>query len=469
MFKPVDQVIIATQKIHKTQAYALLDRLIAAKDSVTGLLPLHIRTEREELVALDHKASGLDMGRATSGLIMLSQIARAESDSARAGRYLREAEDNYSKGKELLTEQDFFVHCRDFDDEGKLTASAIGEPGKSAAGEDNMSRVNSRSYAFRAAADLYRVTLKDSHKRDFERYFRAWIRDFYDPLNGGFFVHANVSDPSDHKEIGAFKDPGGVDSQYDGRCGVKGNDGTIYALSSVLLLANEILDTEQTQGLVKEQLDILLRKFHRQNGMLWENYTNDWKPISVDWQNQLMDTPESPGSRTSHVSIGGHTAMAPQQIIEGARQLLKQGRISEAQYASYVDESVSLFQQFATESGAIDWNTGAVHNGILVEEERREHRWFEVWSDAGWQQAELIQTLLRFREEGRLRDIDGPTGKTGEELLKLSEQNYVTACPVQAEYFFDGYANPDVYHRPQLAFYHDEVMRSLGNRNSAKG
>src|SRR6266849_4420731 len=54
---------------------------------------------------------------------------------------------------------------------------------------------------------------------------------------------------------------GGVDSEYDGRCGFKGNDGTIYALSSVLLLANELLETEQTQDLVKEQLDILLRKF----------------------------------------------------------------------------------------------------------------------------------------------------------------------------------------------------------------
>jgi hypothetical protein len=77
--------------------------------------------------------------------------------------------------------------------------------------------------------------------------------------------------------------------------------------------------------------------------------------------------------------------------------------------------------------------------------------------------------LLRFREEGRLRDIDGPTGKTGEELLKLSEQHYVTTFPVQADYFFNDFANPDVYHRPQLAFYHDEVMCSLGTRNSAEG
>src|SRR6266849_4594054 len=58
------------------------------------------------------------------------------------------------------------------------------------------------------------------------------------------------------------------------------------------------------------------QKVYRQNGMLWENYTNDWKPISVDWQNQPMETPESSSPRTSHVSIGGHTAMAPQQIIE---------------------------------------------------------------------------------------------------------------------------------------------------------
>jgi hypothetical protein len=100
---------------------------------------------------------------------------------------------------------------------------------------------------------------------------RAWIRDFHDPMDGGFFIHANVMDPSDHREIGTFKDPGGVDSEYEGWRGVKGNDGTVYVLSSVLLLANEILGTEQTQDPVREQLDIILRRFRRQNGMLWEN------------------------------------------------------------------------------------------------------------------------------------------------------------------------------------------------------
>jgi hypothetical protein len=464
----IDQIVIARHKIHEAQAFALADRLIAARDPVTGLLPLNIKTEQRKLAAADHKASGLDMGRATSGLVMLSQIARTESADARSDKYLKAAERNYDRGKKLLAERAYFVHLRDFDDQGRPVSSAIGEPGKSAEGEDNMSRVNSRAYALRAAGDLYRVTHKESYRRDFEQYVKAWIRDFHDPMDGGFFIHANVMDPSDHKEIGTFKDPGGVDSEYEGWRGVKGNDGTVYVLSSVLLLANEILGTEQTQDLVREQLDIILRRFRRQNGMLWENYTNDWKPISMDWQNQPMDAAKGQDARTSHVAVGGHTAMAPQQIIEGARQLLKQGRIDAAQYFSYIDQSVSLFQPFATDSGAVDWDTGAVHNAILVEEERSEHRWLQGWGDAGWQQAELIQTLLRFAEEGRLRDIHGPKGKSGEELLELSEQYYVTKYPVPAEYFFDGFANPDVYHRPQLAYYHNEVMRNLKARTSGQ-
>lgn len=459
----VDQIIIDSQKIHTAQAYDFMDRLIAARDAVTGLLPFRIKTDGEKLVAVDHSASGIDMGRATTGLVMLSRLARAEEDLARTHKYLKVAEENYKRGKELLAEGDYFVHRRDFDDQGNPTTSAIGE-------QDNMSRVNPCAYAFRAAAELYRATGQESYKRDFERYFGAWVRDFYDPANRGFFIHANVMDPSDHKETVPLKEPGGVDSAYDGRRGLKGNDGTIYALSAVLLQANEILGTEQTQNLVKEQLDIILGKLHRQNGMLWENYTNDWKPISADWQNLPMDAPKGQGVRTSHVAIGGHTAMAPQQIIEGARQLLKQGKINEAEYASYIDQALSLFQEFATQSGAIDWNTGAVHNAIRVEEPRIEHRWYPQWGDAGWQQAELIQTLLRFRQEGRLKDIKKvPSGKTGEELLKLAEQHYVTTYPVPANYeFIKDFANPDVYHRPQLALYHHEVTSQLGPKKSSR-
>ena len=465
MLKPsaVDRDIIAAQVLHSAQAYDIMDRLIAARDAVTGLLPLHVKTDGGKLVAADHIASGLDMGRTTTGLVMLSQLARAGGDPARGDKYLKEAEDNYAKGTELLAERDYFVQRRTFDDHGKLTTSDIGEPGKSAAGEDNMSRVNPRAYAFRAAADLYRATGRERYRLDFKRYFEAWIRDFYDPVNGGLFVHANVMDPADHKEIGPFQDPGGADSTYEGRRGVKGNDGTIYALSSVLLQANEMLGTEQTRSLVKEQLDIILDRLHRQYGMLWENYTDDWKPISVETQSKPIDAPVGQSARTSHVAIGGHTAMAPQQIIEGARQLLKQAEISQADYASYIARALSLFQEFATTSGAIDWNTGAVHNGMRVEEPRTEHRWLKAWQDAPWQQAELIQTLLRFREEGRLSDIKGPNGKTGEELLQLAEEHYVTTCPVPANYRFEDYfGNPDVYHRPQLALYHYEVTSQLG-------
>jgi hypothetical protein len=468
MLKPnaVDQNITAAQKIHTAQVYKIMDRLIAAKDAVTGLLPLHVKTDGEKLVAVDHIASGLDTGRTTAGLVMISQLARGGNDGARADKYLTAAKENYKRGKELLVEKDYFVHRRDFDDEGNATRTDFGEPGKSAPGEDNMSLVNARAYAFRGAAELYGITGQESYRIDFERYFRAWIRDFYDPINGGFFIHANIADPSDHKEIDLFKDPGGVDSKYDGSRGFKGNDGTIYALAAILLQANEILRSEQTQNLVKEQLEVILNKFHRQNGMLWENYTNDWKPISVGWQNHDMDAVEGESIKTSHVAIGGHTAMAPQQIIEGARQLLRQEKISRAECVAYIDRALNLFQEFITISGAIDWNTGAVHNAIRVEEPTTEHRWYRAWGDAAWQQAELIQTLLRFRQEGRLNEINGPGAKTGEELLIMAEQYYITTYAVPENYSFDDSGNPDVYHRPQLALYHYEVTAQMPGSSS---
>jgi hypothetical protein len=392
---------------------------------------------------------------------MISQLARNEDDGARADKYLRAAEENYERGKDLLVEKDYFVDRRDFDDEGNPTRTDVGEPKKSAPGEDNMSRVNARAYAFRSAAELYGVTGKESYRMDFERYFRAWIRDFYDPIKSGFLIQANIGHASDNKEIGSFKDPGGVDSKYDGSRGVKGNDGTIYGLAAILLQANEILGTEQTQNLVKEQLDVILNKFHRQNGMLWENYTDEWKPISVDWQSENMDPAEGESIKQSHVAIGGHTAMAPQQIIEGARQLLRQEKISHAECASYIDRALNLFQEFITVSGAIEFNMGAVHNGIRVEEPRTEHRWIQKWDDAGWQQAELIQTLLRLSEEGVLNDIKGPGGKTGEELLKAAERYYLNTYAVPGNYSFVDFGNPDVYHRPQLALYHYEVTSKI--------
>lgn len=121
-----------------------------------------------------------------------------------------------------------------------------------------MTRVNPRAYAFRAAAELYQATGKPEYRADLEKYFSAWVRDFHDPIRGGFYVHGNVQQPGDHKELGSFKDPGGQPSAYDGSAGVKGNDGTVYALSSVLLEANAILTTPQTLNLVRESMDLLL-------------------------------------------------------------------------------------------------------------------------------------------------------------------------------------------------------------------
>ena len=452
------QVLGSAADFHRQQTFAVMDAMLGARDPVTGLIPMHVRAENGALVAADHLNSGLDSGRQTAGLVMSAQVARVGGDEVRAAKYLEAAETNYANGKRLLSQGDFFVHMRDFNSDGSVKSTNLGEPGKSAPGEDNMSRVNARGYAFRGAADLYLATGKAEYKQDFDRFFQAWVRDFHDPSRGGFFVHANLNDPEDHKEISTFRGVGGSESDYQGGAGAKGNDGTVYALSGVLLSANQVLGTPQTQQLVKEQMDILLDKFRYQNGMQWENYTADFTPVSADWQNQ----PREGSATTSHVAIGGHTAMAAQQIIEGASQLRQQGAISEQQYGSYLDRTVGLFQDFASHSGAIDWNSGAVHNAMRLEEPDQSKRWLQGWGDASWQQAELLQTLARFQEVGRLNDVQGPEGQSGLDLLRKAEdywtKNYASKLD---DYKFDGFGNPDVYHIPQSALYLQEVAAKI--------
>ena len=205
-------------------------------------------------------------------------------------------------------------------------------------------------------------------------------------------------------------------------------------------------------------MDLILDKFHRHNGMLWENYQADFSPISQDWQNQ----PNEDGT-SGHVAIGGHTAMAGQQILEGARQLRAQGVIDEARYSSYVDRTVELFQDFASQSGALDWQSGAVHNAIRVEEPRQEKRWLQAWGDASWQQAELLQTLLRLQQEGRLQSIQGPAGEDGRDLLVAAQRCYqANFAQKENPSFQDYFGNPDVYHVPQVALYFSQA-KSLTN------
>ena len=460
----VSGVLVAAAAYHRDQAYDVMDRFLTARDTVTGLLPLHVRTENGRLVAADHVASGLDMGRQTSGLVMTAMLADAQGDSGRARRYLDAAEVNYENGKQRLAQGDAFVHLRDFDDDGSVKSTQVGEPGMSALGQDDMTRINPRGYAFRGAADLYQATGRPEYKADLERYLDAWVRDFHDDAIGGFFIHGSVTHRGDHTERNSFKGIGGVDSSYDGSLGAKGNDATIYALSGVLLPANQVLGTSRTQALVREQMDLILDRFHRQNGMLWENYTTDFRPVSLGWQSQPRMAEEGQSAPTSHVAIGGHTAMAAQQIVEGARQLRGQGAISEAQYTSYVDRTVAMFGDFAAHSGAIDWDTGAVHNAIRVEEPDASKRWIREWGDAGWQQAELLQSLLVLREEGRLQDIRGPQGKTGHDLLALAEQHYQSTYAVKSDYAFDGFGNPDVYHIPQVATYFQHAASEARGR-----
>jgi hypothetical protein len=47
----------------------------------------------------------------------------------------------------------------------------------------------------------------------------------------------------------------------------------------------------------------MFQQFHRVHAMLWENYTSNWRPISVDWQMQPIKAGGGLSARTSHVAI----------------------------------------------------------------------------------------------------------------------------------------------------------------------
>jgi hypothetical protein len=121
-----------------------------------------------------------------------------------------------------------------------------------------------------------------------------------------------------------------------------------------------------------------------------------------------------------------------------------------------------MFQDF-TRSGAVDWNSGAVHNAMRVEEPRLADRWLSGWGDASWQQAELLQTLVDLRGAGRLEQIQGPEGKTGSDLLGAAERCYQSNYALKSDYSFgDYFGNPDVYHVPQVATYFQESLAQAG-------
>ena len=81
-------------QFHREQAYKVMDKFLAARDPVTGMLPLHVETREGKLEPTDHLASGLDMGRQTAGLVMTARLAASDHDDLRAGRYLLAAEQN---------------------------------------------------------------------------------------------------------------------------------------------------------------------------------------------------------------------------------------------------------------------------------------------------------------------------------------------------------------------------------------
>ena len=205
---------------------------------------------------------------------------------------------------------------------------------------------------------------------------QSLLKNFYDTKIGTFCYHSDALDGSHFDE----------DTRGKYQHGVVGNDGTVYGLSALLIPALQafrgeaeptfLLDDEQLplSTLVRDQMDLISKKFLFMNGSLWENYALSadglLQPIAFDWQSQNASAPyvdQNGTTRTdSHVGIGGHTVMAAGQLVMGALELRDRGTINDTEFCDYCKAAVNILNN-AIRNGVIDWGSGLVRNGVLVE------------------------------------------------------------------------------------------------------
>jgi hypothetical protein len=115
------------------------------------------------------------------------------------------------------------------------------------------------------------------------------------------------------------------------------------------------------------------------------------------------------------------------------------------------------------DNGVIDGQRGLVQNANMLEvppgfPAQRTKPGGNDWGQAGWQQRELMQTLIVLYEAGRLRDLRLAGGDDGEALLKRSIATIAQNFPIPSPYT-GGFADEHRYHAPQAVAYLNRLAR----------
>jgi len=468
----VPTVLTAAREYFGTQAVGLEDRLLAAVDSTTGLIAMNVKNDGGVLQPTNSDNSALDAARTTKGLAQLA-LSLAESNPDEAKKLAAAAAANWEATRKYLrTPNGLPIHLR------TSGATQLGE-------NSTDRRVNADGlYPASDSADMLMLAQKlgfpsaetAKYREALETDVARFLADFYKPQAKTFAYHAdaNTGSPAEMDAKGA------VTLDYPN--GVVGNDGAVYGLAGLLIPTLKALgsdaDTIDTSGkaggapftaIAKAQLDLISDRFKFVNGAMWETYAakddGSLDPIRFAWQDQEVK-PLVDGLPThSHVAIGGHTAMAAGQLAEGAMELHKLGTINDAQLARYLDRSVEIISD-AVRHGVINARTGLVQNANMLEipdgyPDQRTKPGGNDWGQAGWQQRELVQTLLVLRNAGRLDQVNLPDGKNGEDLLKESLATTATGYGVP-DVYAGGFGDEWRYHVPQMAAYLQDPDRKIG-------
>lgn len=462
----VDENLSRVQKELAKDADRLAGILSRAVDSTTGLIAMNVNPDG---AAANSDNSALDAARATRGLCDLA-LSLIKTNPSKAHDLFTRALANWrATRRQLRTRDGTPIHSLSFetDENGTLiTRAQIGE-------HENLMRVNAGAlYPVSDSVGLIILATKLG-ERALERELRTalaedmqWLLErFYQPRIGTFTYHydASTGSAADSDERGQYP------------LGIVGNDGTVYALSALLVPALKALRDEEdvtftAQGksvslssLVRQQIDTICDRYVFRNGSMWETYeigdAGNLIPLAFAWQMQPVQPPISLGAnavlQNSHVGIGGHTVMAAGQIAAGASELHRRQLISDDKLKEYLSRSVEILNN-AIGAGVVDWSDGTVSNGTLVEVPVEHTQRCLPWGKAAWQQYELVQTLLSLRASGFIDAVKGPHGEPGETLL-IKALGSIEASFRLPDDYNGGFGDEWRYHLPQVVRALDEA------------
>ncbi|MBC7792175.1 MAG: hypothetical protein H7Z43_00575 [Clostridia bacterium] len=458
-------VLRGARRYFSTQALGFAKQLSAAVEPTSGLIAMNVERNGDAYRPTNANNSALDAARTTKGLAQLATAyAKAYgADAKTVSELFERAAANWEATRHWLrTEHNgrqLPIHLRTAD------GIQLGE------GEDaTKRRVNADGlYPVSDSADM--VILARELGEPTEEYRAAlikdvqeFVRDFYNPEAKTFNYHIDANTGSSAET----DTKNGLVVNYPN--GIVGNDGAIYGLAALLIPTlkalgsdvDSIASTPSFTTIVKQQLDFIADRATFKNGAMWETYTvrglGELEPVRFAWQDAQVEPWEEGLPTQSHVAIGGHIVMAARQLAEGALELHKIDALNNAELTRYLDRATEIIN-FAVRHAVINSETGLVQNANMLEvpdgyPQQRTRPGGNDWGQAGWQQRELIQTLLVLRKANRLGQIQlSPDGsQNGEDLLRAAIATTAKGFDIPDGYT-GGFGDEHRYHVPQLAAY----------------